>query len=509
MHFNVKRLGVGLWLVPLLASSLAAAGSDLRLMNAVERQDKQAVRALLKEGVDVNASRADGATALQWAAHWDDLDTADLLLRAGAAVNAANDHGVSPLALACENGSAAMVEKLLKAGANANAMQHNGETALMTAARTGSVNVVKALLLHGASVNSATNQIGQTALMWAVSEHHLDVVRALVERGADVHARSKRGFTPLLFAARLGDIEAATLLLAAGAGVNETAADGTHPLLMAINSGQPAFALFLLQNGADPNATTAGNSALHAAIAVGSRFLRGGAFQASEIDMRQDLRVTLVKDLLARGADPNTRITTYGDEGRLGLGRHNAFNPYSGGLGSLRYATPFWLAAQNANVELMRLLLTAGADPLLRTEDQTTPLMVASGIGRGSVARDLGPVDRALEAVKFLVEETSADVNAVNEAGLTALHATAFAGADGIARYLVEHGANIDKQDFRGRPPFRIAQGHKAAFAFRENPKTAELLKAMGADTSLGVDGHIAEGDVRDVDKVDVKQQQR
>ena len=75
--------------------------------SAVEHRDARAVQALLKQRVDVNAAQPDGATALHWAAHWDDVATAELLLRAGAKVNAANDHGVTPLALACENGSVA------------------------------------------------------------------------------------------------------------------------------------------------------------------------------------------------------------------------------------------------------------------------------------------------------------------------------------------------------------------------------------------------------------------
>ena len=76
---------------------------------------------------DVNVSQADGATALMWAAHWDDLRTADLLIRAGANVNAANDLGVTALSLACTNGSAVMVERLLKAGADWNNPQRSSE----------------------------------------------------------------------------------------------------------------------------------------------------------------------------------------------------------------------------------------------------------------------------------------------------------------------------------------------------------------------------------------------
>src|SRR5882724_8002842 len=117
------------WIMSLLsAASLLAASSDHRLADAVKNKDTDAVRSLLKEHSDVNASQPDGATALAWAVHWDDQGTADLLIRAGANVNAANNYGVTPLSLACTNRSAVMVEKLLKAEANPNlANQRTGE----------------------------------------------------------------------------------------------------------------------------------------------------------------------------------------------------------------------------------------------------------------------------------------------------------------------------------------------------------------------------------------------
>ena len=118
MGCRIERLG-GWWLVSLLSAGiLVAASDDLRLVEAVKIGDKEAVRSLLQEHADVNVPQGDGATALAWAAHRNDLETAELLIRAGANVNAANDYGVTPLSLACTNRDAAMVEKLLQAGAN-------------------------------------------------------------------------------------------------------------------------------------------------------------------------------------------------------------------------------------------------------------------------------------------------------------------------------------------------------------------------------------------------------
>ena len=55
------------------------------------RRDRAAVVALIKRGADVNAAQPDGATALHWAAHWNEVALADDLLRAGAKPNGANE----------------------------------------------------------------------------------------------------------------------------------------------------------------------------------------------------------------------------------------------------------------------------------------------------------------------------------------------------------------------------------------------------------------------------------
>jgi hypothetical protein len=93
----------------------------------------------------------------------------------------------------------------------------------MSAAGTGNLRAVKALLVRGAEVNAKEGWKGQTALMWAAAEGHTPVVDALIEMGAAVNARSKGGFTPLLFAVRQGSVGAVRRLLAANANSNDVA----------------------------------------------------------------------------------------------------------------------------------------------------------------------------------------------------------------------------------------------------------------------------------------------
>ena len=165
MSMRLKASAAWLMATALSAASLIAAGGDLRLVKAVEQGDKEAVRSLLEQNVDVNSVQPDGATALAWAAYRDDLETAELLIRAGADVNAANVNGITPLALACGNRSAGMIEKLVRAGANPNAAQKwSGETAFMTCARTGNVEAVKSLVAAGAGCECQGNEAGANSV---------------------------------------------------------------------------------------------------------------------------------------------------------------------------------------------------------------------------------------------------------------------------------------------------------------------------------------------------------
>ena len=471
-----------------LGAASAPAAVDLPLIEAVRAADRDRVRRLVAEGVDVDAPQGDGATALHWAAHRDLVDVAGLLAGAGADVDAADDHGVTPLALACLNASVAMVDLLLAAGADPDVARTGGVTPLMTAARVGHVGVVRRLLRAGADPAAAEFTRGQTALMWAVAEDHPQVAEVLLETGGGAATRSTNGFTPLLFAAQRGNVDVARLLLAAGADVDEAAPDGiggdtnaralfradteAPALLVAIDSGHAGMARFLIARGAEPDHDGAGRTPLHAAT--------------------QRAMPDVVRALLAAGAGPNPRLARPLPLVSRRISQDNGLTPTTIG------ATPFLLAASFGDVEIMRILVEAGADPFLTTDDGTTALMVAAGAdyveGQDKYGRRSYPAyyetlqRRAFEATKYCLE-LGLDVNAANDAGQTPLHGAVYMGGTLIAPYLVEQGAEMDVINLRGQTPWMIAaQGEYRAGSFYRHEETGEVLETLGADTALGFD---------------------
>ncbi len=462
----MKRLVRAVSLGVLFSAAVLGATGDLRLIEAVKSGDIAAVRSLLDQHVDVNATQPDGATALAWAAERDDLETADLLIQSGANVNLANENGATPLWLAATMASSRMTEKLLGSGANPNAALVSGETALMAAASTGNIDVVMALVSHGADVNAREIRGSQTALMWATAEKRSEVARYLIEHGADVKNKSKAGLTPFLFAAQQGDLDSARLLAAAGADISAPGPDGRSPLLIASAGGHEPLAIFLLGKGANPNAADRlGLTALHYAATAG--------------------KLELIKRLLAAEANPNSRAIR--ERANSGPKSTVDYPPVS-----IVGATPLVLAAEAGNAEAVRLLAANGADPQLSTNEKTTPLIVAAGAG---VYQDLAN-DQAQEEWKRRHFETGkvladlgVDVNAKGENGWTALHAATYMGLDSLIQLLVEKGAKLDVMDDFGQTPLSIAEGvitvglGNAANRRPRNVRrsTADLLLKLGA----------------------------
>ena len=484
----------GVCLVALLGlgtSMSAVAAEEVPLIDAVRSGDVAAVRALLDQSVDVDAPAADSATALLWAVHEDRVAIAALLLDAGADVTLTNRYGVSAASLAAENGTAVILERLLDAGVDANTTQPGGETLLMTAARTGDADTVRLLLARGADPNVREDLRGQTALMWAAANNNAGAIYALAEQGADLHARTDNpsggagrgfssapatGFTPLLFAVRAGHLDAARVLLDAGADVNDAVSDGQSALVVAAANANWELAAYLLDRGADANHAEAGWNALHQTVRtrrMNVGFGTPGPFAAGTLDS-----IELVRKLIAHGVDVNARMTRNG----MRDGQRNRHNR----LG----ATAFLLAAKVTDVEAMRVLLEAGADPTMPTADGTTPLMVAAGLANWNPGEDGGSLsgqeDEVLEAITICVELGN-DVNAANYRGETALHGVAFRGVNIVLDYLVEQGADLTALTDDGWSALAVARGLSYSDFYKAQVHTAarleELMTARGLDT--------------------------
>jgi uncharacterized protein len=471
--------------VLLLISTVSGDAATSELAEAAMSRNAQAVRSLLQKKADVNAPQVDGTTALHWAVRYDDLDTADLLIRSGARVSAANREGVTPLQLAAMNGSASMIDKLLKAGANPNALlTPSGDTALMMAARTGTPEAIRVLLEAGATVNAKESWGGTTALMWAVSEQHAAAVKLLLDHGADVNARSNfvaaangRGFegrtpaapkaeqkveefasgwlTPLMFAAREGDLESARLLVSAGANVNTIAGDGKDALGLAIFNGNYDLASFLIDGKSNVNqADTQGFTPLF--WAVDRRNMETAPNFPWMITADP---LPLIRKLLDAGANPNALVNN------TPRARMRAGSP------RIVFATALMRAAFSADLELVKLLLSYGADPKIISSDGETMIEAAAGLGfiqgysKGKTAAE------RLEVVKLFVG-LGADVNQADDYGITPLMVAGNLGDPAIIQYLVDVGADLGAYD--------LGKKNDGAFG-------ASVEPLMAVDYAIGV----------------------
>jgi ankyrin repeat protein len=383
--------------------------------------DTEAVRALLKQGGDVNGAQGDGLTALHWAARKGDAELANLLIRGGANVRAATRLAAyTPLHMAAEAGSASVIAALVSGAADVNAATTTGTTPLMLAAASGDADSIKALLDAGAKPNTTEFDRGHTALMFAAAANRVAAVKLLLARGADPTIATKvtdlaalskdgsnsfdgrnlpgnpngrsggnaerpanappprtrtagverqfllnelvgaqGGMTPLLFAARQGYTDTVKALLDAGVDINAVkAGDNTSPLLIATLNGQFDLGKMLLDRGASPNlAADNGATPLYAAINV--QWAPRALYPQPRAYLDQQLSyLEFMKALLDRGADPNARLRR--------KVWYSGYNFDQSGVDEIG-ATPFWRAAYAADVDAMKLLVAHGADPNIPT----------------------------------------------------------------------------------------------------------------------------------------------
>ena len=386
-----RQTSIILMIALFITASLGAqAPVPSPVADAAERGDVAAVKALMKEGADVNAAQGDGMSALHWAADRGNAELAELLIYAGANLSAQTRIGqYTALHLAAKSGSAAVTRALLKAGADVNVRSTNsGVTPLHLAASSGSADTVTVLLDAKADVNAKENEAGQTPLIFAAGLNRVEAIKALLARGADASITTK-----------VIDVAKFNALDRAAAGVQRKVLEGfvgkesekpptPSQVQAAIEAGRE-----VLRTGKipppDPNApadprgnfnpeeinppvqTKGGMTALlHAArqgyITAAEALLDGGA----DIDQRNagdgttplltaiingqfDMAMTLLK----RGANPNIPAKNNGVS-PLWAAVNTAWQPRT------RFPQPQEMELQKSTyLEVMQALLDKGADP--------------------------------------------------------------------------------------------------------------------------------------------------
>lgn len=516
----------------------AAQGDGMTALHwAAMKDDADLAQTLLFAGANVKATTRIGAyTPLLLAAKNGSAAVMVPLLKAGAEADAPTSNGTTPLMFAAASGEVEAVKTLIDHGADVNAKELvRGLTPLMFAAASNRAAVLDLLAKKGADLE-ATSKVTDLAAL-SRDEQALRAFTtgnppppdaapaggrsgpapggpggrggrgsqtAGVDRNYQLNelVAAQGGLTPLLLAAREGHVESVQALLNAGASVNQTSAgDRTSPLLIATINGHFDLAKLLLETGADPNAAAENNAtALYAAL--NCEWAPKALYPQPRAQVNQKTTyLELMKALLDKGADPNVR-----------LNKKVWYSGYSFDLSGVDEtgATPFWRAAYASDVDAMKMLVAYGADPNIRTKRQAgrpragdvdrdvkdvsglppvpvggpavTPLQAAAGVGYGegfaANSHRFAP-GGMLAAVKYLVDELHADVNAFDHEGNTALHHAAARGDVEMIQYLVSKGADVQAVSREGRTTADMANG--PVQRIQPFPEALALLEKLGA----------------------------
>src|SRR5579863_12595 len=407
------------------ASSMMAA--ELTPLAAAESGDHvAAVRLAATKGANVNATGADGSTAIMYAAANGDLELVRALIKAGANVKLANQLGTSAITEAAIIGNAPIVDALIKAGADPNFRTTDGETPLMEAARSGHMEAAKVLIAAKADVNAKENWGGQSAIMWAAALSQPDMVKFLASKDANLndHGKinqwerkiiqeprpkdmNKGGFTALHYAAREGCQLCVQYLLEAHADPDSEDPDRETPLLLALENLHFDTAAVLIKGGADLDKWDLfGRSPVYMAADVSTLPLKGNGAVAVLPSPDKLTAVDVGRMMLEKGANPNIQLKRRPPYRDVPQDR--------GGDGMLAQgATPLLRAARGGDDKFVALLLEYKALVDLPSKEGITPLMAAAGVDYGArVTRGRNRTDEGVLATMDLLVKSGANVNA-------------------------------------------------------------------------------------------------
>ncbi len=487
-----------------LAQMLIFAGANVRattrlgsytpLYLASQQGHGTIIQALVKAGADLKSGTPNGTTPLMVAAASGEIDAVRALIDGGAELNAKDGvRAQTPIMYAAASNRAAVIELLASKGADLKATNKVSDLANLSREGAGFGGNPQGGLPPGAQ-GAQGAQGARRAPMPGVDRNY-QLNELIIAQG---------GLTPLLYAVRQGYRESSDALLKAGADINQpSAGDGTTPLLMAVINGHFDLAKSLIEKGANVNTPGAnGVTPLYGAVNV--EWAPKALYPQPRAHMQQQTSyLDLMKQLIDKGADPNARLKM-----------KVWYSGYSFDLSGVDEigASVFWRAAYASDVAAMRLLIAAGADPNVPTMKpagrarfgdmleqrevvdlsglpplpvggpSVMPLHAAAGVGYGegfgANSHRFAPTGM-LAAVKYLVEELGADVNAADHEGNTALHHAAARGDNEMILYLVSKGANVKAVDREGRTTVDMANG--PVQRIQPFPETIALLEKLGA----------------------------
>ena len=477
----------------LAASGHAQDGNETRLLDLLASGETQAAAEYLGGRTDVNQAQLDGTTALHWAVYYDDVAMVEALLERGADVLARNAFGATPLSQAAILGNPQVIDLLLEAGADPDERGADDQTALMIIARTPDVEAARLLVEAGADVNVREKWRGQTALMWAAAQRQPDMVAFLIEQGADVDLLSwpnnwerqvtaeprmkilpPGGMSALHYAAREGCTACVRLLAEAGANLDIADPDGVTPLVMAGLNARWDSMQVLIEAGANVNKWDIyGRNPLYTVVDYNTLPHGGRADRLSE-DLATPLEIAEL--LIAHDANVNLQLKLFPPYRALGADR--------GADGLLRTGvTALFRAARGGDAPMTKLLLEHGAMVDLPQENDVTPLIVAAGYRASAIdTRGRFRTEReAIEVVRLLLA-AGADANYREENGQTAVFGAATQGWTDLVTLLVENGADLRVEDRFGNTPLDAALGRAGAFGRGSgtdpHPETAAYIQS-------------------------------
>jgi uncharacterized protein len=243
-------------------------------------------------------------------------------------------------------------------------------TALLDAVKSGDSGSLRELLKKKVDPNAA-DVGGSTGLHWAAYRADLESLKLLIAAGADTNATNQFGSTPLLLAATVVDSALVKALVDNGADPRRAAPDGETPLMVASRAGRTNTVQILLQRGADPNARERGGGQTALMLAAYENHLDTARMllaHGADVRARSADRLELIKD------DRQSRVKPAKSPKHVDIdndGHREDMRIPVGGL------TPLLFAVREGHLDMVRLLVDAGADVDDAMPDGMSALVVA------------------------------------------------------------------------------------------------------------------------------------